>query len=309
MYTIDRKADDSVEFYHNIPSGIVVNVQLSQPDAEFHMHDFLEICIILSGKISHTINGITSILEKGDFFIVDFGISHKFTKLRDIDCRLINILFRPSVVDYTLSDRSPVREVLASQAIGFSLNAEDNIQIEKAYHDATGIIEALALDMKKESSEMSFGYEQKLKCDLISLLIHVARQVHPSLASDSSSISYNIVSYIKQHYNERLTLESIGKKFHMNPAYLCTKLKKETGSSFVEYLQKTRVANACRLLSLTDMRISEICTAVGYDDIKHFEKIFRKYTFDSPTSYRKISKQILKNSRENSANAAKNDIR
>lgn len=291
MYDILKEKNTSSVYYSNMTSDICVMIQASQIDTPEHSHNFLEFCYILSGEIMHTIGGVTSILKNDDFFIIDIDTPHKFTKLQNSECQLINIMFRPSVIDHTLSDKSNIREVFASPKIGF-YSKDDCSFVNGTYHDSSNIIKSLALDMKKEFAEMQFGYEQKLKCSLISILIHTVRRFYPNLSSEASGM-HEIISYINQHYNEHLTLEKLGAKFNMNPSYLCTKLKKSMGYSFIQYLQKIRIANACRLLSLTDMRISEICTAVGYDDIKHFEKIFRKHTTDNPLSYRKISKELL----------------
>lgn len=297
MYDIVNNLKDSTTAYNNLSTNICAMFQFDQPDTPEHSHNFTELCYIISGKIIHTINGVTSVLGNDDYFIVDIGVKHKFTKIPDVECQLINIMFRPSVIDHTLSDESKISEIFASPKIGLYLYSDISEVSSQIFHDHTESVKSLALDMKKEFAEMQFGYEQKLKCSLISLMIHIARQLHPALSSDSSGV-YNIISYINQHYNEHITLELLGNKFHMNPSYLCTKLKKSTGYSFIQYLQKIRIANACRLLSLTNMRISEICTAVGYDDIKHFEKIFRKHTTDSPTIYRKISKQIFEKNKK-----------
>lgn len=297
MYDIIRYENNSEDFYNNLLADIVATVEFSQPDTTNHAHDFIELCYILSGKIIHTTNGSTSVLSENDFFLVDLGVPHKFTKLPESDCQLINIIFRPSAIDHTLSDQSGIIDILSSQKIGLIFNSETIPDTSQIYHDSTGDIRSIALNIKKEFAEMQFGYEQKLKCNLISLLIDIARRLNPLISSDQSGV-YNIISYINQHYNEHITLEILGNKFHMNPSYLCTKLKKGTGYSFIQYLQKIRIANACRLLSLTNMRISEVCTAVGYDDIKHFEKIFRKHTTDSPIVYRKISKQLLEKNKK-----------
>ncbi len=298
-----KNADDlsSIEMYHNIASKIVINVQNDEPGTPTHTHSFLELCMVMSGEIYNTINGKTVLMKKNDFFLVDFGTSHKLTKLGgggekmgNVPCSLINVLFQPSAVDNTLRDNATIAEVLASKNIGLVGKVHGGKPANTVYHDDSGVIEQLLLDMKKEFGYMLFGYEKKLRCDLISILIHIARYLTPEdMETEISSTSDKIISYIEQHYNEDLTLEKMGEIFHIHPTYLCSKFKKETGYSFVQYHQKTRITNACHLLALTNMRISEISHAVGYDDVKYFEKIFRKHTLTSPREFRKSEKIVL----------------
>ena len=83
MIALYKNADDlsSIEMYHNIASKIVINVQNDEPGTPSHTHSFLELCMIMSGEIYNTINGKTVLMKKNDFFLVDFGTSHKLTKL------------------------------------------------------------------------------------------------------------------------------------------------------------------------------------------------------------------------------------
>jgi two-component system response regulator YesN len=85
--------------------------------------------------------------------------------------------------------------------------------------------------------------------------------------------------YIEANYMNSITLEDLG-------AYIG--FKKETGSSFVEYLSKVRIEKAKDLLRESDLRVQDICIMVGYSDVKYFSKLFIKYTGLKPKDYRKI---------------------
>ena len=80
----------------------------------------------------------------------------------------------------------------------------------------------------------------------------------------------------------------MGAYIGFNPSYFSSLFKKETGSSFVEYLSKIRIDKAKDLLRESDLRIQDICLMVGYNDVKYFSKLFIKYTGLKPKDYRKI---------------------
>ena len=75
---------------------------------------------------------------------------------------------------------------------------------------------------------------------------------------------------------------------HFSLQYISRKFKQETGITFREYLQKIRIEKSCVLLAGSDLRISEIASAVGYDDIKFFNSMFKKLVMMSPREYRKL---------------------
>ena len=72
----------------------------------------------------------------------------------------------------------------------------------------------------------------------------------------------------------------------MNYSLFSYSFKQYTGSNFVNYLKEIRMREAKKLLTETDMKIIEISQAVGYDNEKHFMKIFKATCRVSPTEYR-----------------------
>ncbi|SET00031.1 two-component system, response regulator YesN [Natronincola peptidivorans] len=94
--------------------------------------------------------------------------------------------------------------------------------------------------------------------------------------------------YIEENYMKNITLEDLGVHIGFSPSYFSSLFKKETGTSFIEYLSKVRVEKAKDLLKESDLRIQDICLMVGYHDAKYFTKSFIKHTGLKPNEYRKI---------------------
>ena len=64
--------------------------------------------------------------------------------------------------------------------------------------------------------------------------------------------------------------------------------KKETGATFLEFLQSVRMDAAKKMLVSGNEGMNVICEKVGYSDVKYFTKCFVKYTGLKPGEYRKI---------------------
>jgi AraC-like DNA-binding protein len=94
--------------------------------------------------------------------------------------------------------------------------------------------------------------------------------------------------YIKEHADEELSLTKIAKVVNMNANYLSENFKQVTGTNFVEYVTRTRFANACDLLRNSNVRISEIAFAAGFQSLSQFNRVFRKLAGKSPTQYRAV---------------------
>lgn len=94
--------------------------------------------------------------------------------------------------------------------------------------------------------------------------------------------------YIQQHYMNSITLEEISNLVGFNPTYFSTLFKKNSGSNFVDYLSEVRINKAKELLKETDLSVAVICEEVGYLDMKHFKKMFKKKTGLNPNEFRKL---------------------
>ncbi|TBL75350.1 response regulator [Paenibacillus thalictri] len=97
----------------------------------------------------------------------------------------------------------------------------------------------------------------------------------------------SIEAYIKEHYGEEITLQDMARKHHMSESYFSRLFKQQVGVSFMEYLTGERVRHAVELLANPRLKIYEVSLQVGYQDSRYFSQIYRKYTGETPTEYRK----------------------
>lgn len=102
--------------------------------------------------------------------------------------------------------------------------------------------------------------------------------------SENQYISRTI-EQIREHYAEKLSIESISEEMGVSASYLSRKFKEVTGQTFLDFLNKYRVQQAIVMLNAQKYRISEISEATGFTDYKHFCAVFKKYTLKSPTKF------------------------
>lgn len=96
-----------------------------------------------------------------------------------------------------------------------------------------------------------------------------------------------VMEYIQQNYDKDLNMAVVSNYISMNYSLFSYLFKEYTGSNFVNYLKGIRMEEAKKLLTETDMRIIEVSQQVGYDNEKHFMKIFKSACGVSPSEYRK----------------------
>jgi len=94
--------------------------------------------------------------------------------------------------------------------------------------------------------------------------------------------------YIHNHYQEQITLEEVSDYVGLTPAYFSVMFKKETEIGFAKYLINERLEGAKDLLRESTLSVADICRKVGYNDPKHFTRLFEKNVGVKPAVYRKL---------------------
>ena len=83
-----------------------------------------------------------------------------------------------------------------------------------------------------------------------------------------------------------LSLKTQAELLNVNPSYLSTLFKKETGTTLTEYVNKKRIEQALLLLNSTDMQIQMVAANCGITDVNYFTKTFKKMVGKTPKEYR-----------------------
>ncbi len=114
----------------------------------------------------------------------------------------------------------------------------------------------------------------------------LSRFMRQARDSDDASLQ-RILSYVDENLAEHLTREDIAHKVHFHPAYLSRYFRKKTGLSLSEYIMLKRISYAKELLSGSEMKVSHIMSYLGYDNLSHFTRTFKRMTGCTPQQYRR----------------------
>ncbi len=132
--------------------------------------------------------------------------------------------------------------------------------------------------------------EEELKRVMESLL--EKRGEIPEKEEEESSPTYdkmidNVVSEIREHYMEDISLTSLATKYNVSMGRLSEMIKERLQVNFSDYIASLRIQRAKELLRDDSISIQEIAEIVGYNDYFYFTKVFKKVEGISPSKYRK----------------------
>lgn len=95
-----------------------------------------------------------------------------------------------------------------------------------------------------------------------------------------------IRKYIEANYADNISLKTIASHFYMNPVYLGQLFRKTYGVYFNDFLLSIRMGEAKKLLRLTDLRMYEVASKVGFQNADYFVAQFVKQEGMTPKEYR-----------------------
>ncbi len=158
-------------------------------------------------------------------------------------------------------------------------------ELQKTYRNAIGDDEKYIEECKAIwDANCIDAYEEKL----MDAIVAVHEKIHSQFDVNKNSQKMKMaVEYIEQNYASDLNMAVVSNYISMNYSLFSYSFKQYTGSNFVNFLKDIRMKKAKELLAETDMKIIEISQEVGYDNEKHFMKIFKATCGVSPSEYRK----------------------
>lgn len=256
----------------------------------YHSHEFMEIQYVLSGSGIQIIEDKEFRVSVGDVSYTNFVTKHSFiSDSKDNPLIVYNCIFFPEYLENIN---------LESGALPAQKMIYDSKLFNMPYFmfkDEEKRILSVLEQMDYEYSNAEEWYEKVLRGYFIALINIMNRfyckQADEKIFMVRDADINKVIMYIEKNYREKISLDSLSKIAHLSPNYLCSKFKAVTNTTVVEYINKKRLREMCRLLRDTTMSFTEIATSVGYTNINYIRKIFKKEFGESPLEYRRRMKK------------------
>jgi len=181
------------------------------------------------------------------------------------------------------------------------------IDIEKAEGDAE---RELAKKLSSGVLSIDISYDERFYIEKLSLPRSLSDFPHliyllfselfgrlvPTIANEkkgkevSRKYAFALDEYIEHHYFEKICLSDLAASLHLCEKQISRVIKKEYGCSFTEYVNRKRISVAVMMLKHTEMTVSEIASAVGFENNNYFYRVFKQRYGMTPSEYRNSQK-------------------
>lgn len=243
-----------------------------------HVHKEVELVYVTRGEVEVMIDKKLYTVHEGEMLNICGYALHQYQQ-KKVDADIVKVKFLDEWLLLPFLDPKEKNAIGEMYSRVFIARTDDYLKdlMHKMIHDQPETYDAFDC----------FG---KI-CGMTAYLLAHPELVQMGERAEISSHRYmgQAIAYMQEHCSEKLTLKMLADHLGLTETYCSKYIKKNTGITFVEYLNVLRVNRAQRLLWVTDFSVSEISELVGFSSVQTFNRVFKQQTGKlSPTEYRKL---------------------
>lgn len=238
-----------------------------------HAHSYMELFYIISGDGQFQIDGALFPVHTHQLVVVNPGILHT------------EVSYEAQPLEYI---------VLGIEGLELTNPTADEarycIYSFPEHNDVLTCMQSVLQEMQERRPE----YQTLCLAYMDIIMVQLMRSTSVSVTQTQSRFPTNrqcasVRDYIDQHYKESISLDLLAEKVSINKYYMAHTFKREYGVSPINYLIACRIREGKRLLTETDLSLSQIAAVLGFSSSSYFSQSFRNAEGMSPTEYRKAN--------------------
>ena len=243
-------------------------------------------------KLGNTVHN----LLLGDVTLIPPGTSYQLLPDSDNPMRIIGINFDfISHTNHIIQPQPPSpADIFDDSCIINPVTFLDFDAFEQViYLSNINTLEPALLAIKHEFDMRRRFFAQSASGLFLTVITEIARAitsvntVNP-MSEKHTVTADTILAFIHDNYQKELSNSLIGDTFHFHPNYVNRLISAHTGLSLHQYLLSYRISRAMLLIQTTNLSLTQIAAEVGFRDLKHFSKAFKKKTGKPPRAYRLV---------------------
>ncbi|HJB92010.1 MAG TPA: AraC family transcriptional regulator [Candidatus Eisenbergiella merdavium] len=233
-----------------------------------HLHEEAEILYCLEGSLQVTVMDQTKEVEAGGCALIFPGQIHGY--LTKEHSRSLMMIFSPAAAGSY------------GRMLQKSCPEAPFVKKEEIPRDARIALECLCELPVRENGELRAAWLMVLLASLLPGL-----PMRENTGPESTDLTWRLIQYIGEHFQEPLSLEGLARELHVNKFYLSHTFSRKLQMNFREYLNHIRLDHARRLIRSTSRPMTEIWAEAGFESQRSFNRVFREVEGMTPGQYRK----------------------
>lgn len=253
----------------------------------WHWHDEIQFCRVLEGELEITVQDRHYKLATEEGIFINAGLMHRTCSLSATPGKYLCLNIHPDILKFftgNILERKYVEPYLGKPEFD-AVILRDSVIWQKEILQYAGEIHNI---WKKQL----WSYELEIYVRLISMWKTLIQNAKPVENLELSVFQHReikeILSYLQNHYKEKITLEDIVGTVHLSKSSCCRIFREALNCTILEYLTEFRIQKSLQLLLRSDCSITEVAMESGFTDESYFIKKFQKVMHMTPGSIEKM---------------------
>ncbi|WBV60180.1 AraC family transcriptional regulator [Chryseobacterium camelliae] len=248
----------------------------------WHYHPEIELVYVEAcNGIRHVGKNISD-FEGSDLLLIGSNIPHlNFDYKIQTECKQLVLQMREDFLQnivFPVPEFEAIKKLLDRSYLGLSFSGETKrmvveklhfIQDKNPFESLIGLIEILQIladstevkELNNEDTRIKWFLNDKIRMG-------------------------TIYDYIHENYNQDPNVNIIAEDVNLSTPAFCRYFKKQTNMTFTDFVNNYRI-NQAKLLLLQNECVTDVCFHVGFESLSYFNKLFKKYTGETPTEFKK----------------------
>ncbi|MBL7871567.1 MAG: helix-turn-helix domain-containing protein [Cyclobacteriaceae bacterium] len=254
---------------------------------KLHHHPETQIMYIKSGAGTLIAGDYVGRFTSGNLFLIGSNQPHVFksdeiyyepkSKLRS---NSISLYFEEKYAGenfWQMNELADIRQFILNAGVGYRIEGETKVQL-------IGLIEEVS---NAKSIERLIVFMQLLKT------LSESHELKPLSATNSQTLftanegkrMNDILQFTFRESHRKIKTLEVAEVANLSPAAFCRYFKVRTRKTYTNFLNEVRISHACKLLIEGDPNIQSVCYKVGFHNLSHFNRQFKKVTGKTPSRY------------------------
>jgi len=248
----------------------------------WHYHPEIELVYVEAcNGIRHVGKNISD-FEGSDLLLIGSNIPHlNFDYKIQTECKQLVLQMREDFLQnivFPVPEFDAIKKLLDRSYLGLSFSGETKrrvveklhfIQDKNPFESLMGLIEILQIlagstevkELNNEDTRIKWFLNDKIRMG-------------------------TIYDYIHENYNQDPNVNIIAENVNLSTPAFCRYFKKQTNMTFTDFVNNYRI-NQAKLFLLQNECVTDVCFHVGFESLSYFNKLFKKYTGETPTEFKK----------------------
>ena len=252
-----------------------------------HSHNYIEMIYMCKGSTTHIINEKEVVLNAGDLLFLSKQAEQEIlpASINDI---AINFIILPEFFDKVFQllegEKNPLSEFLMKCVFNSQSNYNYLYFSIADVLPIQNLIENMVWSITNNLYN-KYSINQKTMGLLLLQIMNHTDKIENTNSDFNGKIAIEALSYINENFKHG-SLSELAKNLNYDMSWLSKEIKNQTGKNFITLLQEKKMLQASYLLKQTQLSVSDIIEAVGYENSSFFFRKFKEANGVSPKQYR-----------------------